>query len=191
MNLRLRSALGLSAIVAAFAAGTGALACGMEDPNSISTRRGLLNFVYPESLHVGTAIWQAQMAGVLPKDAASAHADAGSDNDHEAELKASGELMKRLSRKLGAREPAASHGLAVVLIGPVLWTRFSREQDAVEVIFHADGPAKGDEVIATDEPVVQAIIDDRLTLERAIELRLARVYGGPDPQQTSQQLAAR
>ena len=44
------------------------VACGLEDPSSISMRRGMLNMAYPESLHVGTAVWQAQLAGRLPRD---------------------------------------------------------------------------------------------------------------------------
>ena len=32
-----------------------ALACGLEDPNSIAVRRGVLQLAYPQALHVGTA----------------------------------------------------------------------------------------------------------------------------------------
>ena len=49
-------------------AATSSSACGLEDPTSIGLRRGVLNLAFPEALHVGTAVWQAQLAGTLTRD---------------------------------------------------------------------------------------------------------------------------
>jgi hypothetical protein len=61
---RLAIALGAALVAAAGAAWP----CGLEDPSSITVRRGMLNMAFPEALHVGTAVWQAQLAGSLPRD---------------------------------------------------------------------------------------------------------------------------
>ena len=60
MKLKLATAI-LVCIVA-----TRSLACGYEDPQSIAI--GALNLAFPDSLHLRTAIWQAQVDGVLPRE---------------------------------------------------------------------------------------------------------------------------
>ena len=40
-----------------------AFACGFHDQSSML--RGMMNWVYPDSLHVSTAVWVAQRAGRL------------------------------------------------------------------------------------------------------------------------------
>ena len=50
-----------TALAAAICAPTEvASACGLEEPSAIVVRRGSLNLAYPESLHVGTALWPAE-----------------------------------------------------------------------------------------------------------------------------------
>ena len=45
--------------LACAATGSAALACGLEDPTSAATQRGVLALAYPQSPQVGTAVWQA------------------------------------------------------------------------------------------------------------------------------------
>ena len=56
------------AVCATLALAPGAApACGLEDPSSIAVQRGMLQLAYPLALYVGTAVWQAQVAGALPR----------------------------------------------------------------------------------------------------------------------------
>ena len=41
-----------------------AFACGYHNPSDVA--RGVMNFAYPKSLYVRTAVWQAQNSGLLP-----------------------------------------------------------------------------------------------------------------------------
>ncbi|MEI2298831.1 hypothetical protein [Ensifer sp. MJa1] len=56
-------ALAAATLLTALFAGS-ALACGYENPQSVAL--GVMNWVYPKSLYVRTAVWQAEDAGVLP-----------------------------------------------------------------------------------------------------------------------------
>ena len=42
------------------------LACGYHDAGSIN--RGMLNLVYPNALYVTSAVWKAQLVGLLSRD---------------------------------------------------------------------------------------------------------------------------
>lgn len=44
---------------------------------------------------------------------------------------------------------------------------------------HASGPERGDAVIVTDLPVVEALAAGHMTFDEAVELGVARVYGAP------------
>ena len=58
----LRSCVALVAVLAS----PPSFACGFHD--SVQLQKGILNWVYPDSLHVGTAVWMAQEAGRLARD---------------------------------------------------------------------------------------------------------------------------
>lgn len=152
-----------------------AFACGFEDPNSADRARGMLNWAYPDALHVTSAVWRAQLEGVLSKD------------DRPAAVKALigyrkiatdlGALRDRLSPDMGEQDLPV---FSVVLIGPVLWTRFAPVGGALTMSLHATGPEGGDVVIVTDEPVVAALIEGRITPRSARRNGLMRFYGAPD-----------
>ena len=82
-----------------------------------------------------------------------------------------------LSFSLGGRGAPA---FSMVLIGPMLWTRFETTGTTLNMTPHVAGPSKGDVVIVTDEPVVAALIDGRITPQAARELGLIRFYGSPE-----------
>lgn len=122
-------------------------ACGYH--SGISIARVTLNFVYPNALHVRSAVWKAQMDGLLLRDdrPAAAKALVG----YGAAVKDLGRLRNGLSlvRDNDGNDPAIS----IVLAGPMLWARLARDGTDLDMALHASGPAAGDVVLVTDEPV--------------------------------------
>jgi len=176
MRLSRFAALTLGLAVAAVAGV--AYACGLEDPNSIATRRGALNMAYPESLHVGTAVWQAQLAGRLPRDPLAQRGDLTPEARATLRLiKANASLGQLALRMSGATTVPARPNLAVVLLGPVLWSRFEAGGVSVRPSVHVQGPEGGDVVVVTDIAVVEAIAGGSLGFAEAIELGVVRLYG--------------
>jgi hypothetical protein len=163
-------------LAASFAAGsTIALSCGFEDPNSISTAQGVLNRMYPKALYVGTAVWNAQQQGTIARDKRS---EAAADPSGYAST------VRRLSvfrdRLAATFDGGATPTFAMVLFGSMLWTRFEATGATLNMTPHVAGPLKGDVVIVTDEPVVSALIDGRVSPQAARELSLMRFYGSPE-----------
>lgn len=157
-----------------------AFACGLEDPSSIATRRGVLNMACPESLHPGTAVWQAQLAGRLPRDPLAQRGDLTPEARATLRLiKANASLGQLAVRMSGASTAAARPNLALVLLGPVLWTRFDTDGDAVRPSVHVAGPEAGDVVIVTEIAVVEAVARGELGFGEALDLGVARLYGAP------------
>jgi len=153
-------------------------ACGFDDPDSIGMRRGALNLAFPLSLHVGTAVWQAQLAGRLPRDPLALREDLTPQaRDGLRMMQASAALGRLALRISGASTAAARPDLAVVLLGPVLWSRF--ESGAVTPQVHVAGPRDGDVVIVTDLAAVEALADGDLGFGDALDLGVMRLYGPP------------
>jgi hypothetical protein len=154
--------------------------CGLEDPSSIGLRRGALNIAFPEALHVGTAVWQAQLAGLLPRDPLLQRDDLAPEARDTLRLVKANALLRRLAGTFAAASGGERAAVSVVLRGPVLRTRFVPGDGVVQSSFHVQGPERSDVVLVTDSAVVEAIVDGQLTLARALELRLARLYGSPE-----------
>ena len=160
------------------AAGGHAFACGFHNP--VSLARGVLNFTYPEALHVSGAVWAAQQAGELPmpdrerlqaKAARREHLDKIAYRKMLRRLEALGTVM--YGRSAFPNTP----GMALVLIESMLWTRYSSALPHVLAGLHARGPQKGDLVIVSEEIVVEAIVRGRLTISRAADLGVIRLFG--------------
>jgi hypothetical protein len=178
---RIRRRLARVVAVAFLAAATAAPACGLEDPSSISSMRGALNMAFPDALHVGTAVWQAQAAGTLPRDELLQRDDLAPEARATLRLFKANALMRQLAARLDdERGRRVSPRLAVVLIGPVLWTRFTAQEGKVVASFHAPGPEFGDVVVVTEAAVVEAIVRGDLTFAVALERRVARLYGADE-----------
>jgi hypothetical protein len=126
-----------------------AMACGFHD--EVSLQRGVLNWVYPESLHVRAAVWRAQQAGQIERE----------------ELP-----YLKVAFLLRALQPHLAANTSVVLLTPMLWTRYSSEGVRV----HAEGSAQGDAVLVTEAAVVKAIVEQRLTLADALAGGVLRIY---------------
>jgi hypothetical protein len=155
-----------------------ASACGLEDPSSISMRRGSLNLAFPDSLHVGTAIWQAQLAGTLPRDPLALRDDLTTEARGMLRLVRATALLRQFAVRLAEQGTDADRPkMAVVLLGPVMWSRFAVEHAAVSPALHVTGPETGDVVIVTDIAVVEAIAAGSLGFDEALTRGLMRLYG--------------
>jgi hypothetical protein len=149
-----------------------ALACGFEDPSNVSFQRGILNFAFPKALYVQTAVWQAQEAGLIARDQSLAGSRALLG------FRRASDALSDVARQLDAGEQAVPP-FTLVMIGPVLWTRFAEGEQGLTATPHVKGPSSGDVVLVSDEPVILAlakgIIDGGLALDRG----LIRIYGEP------------
>jgi hypothetical protein len=156
------------------AASSGAWACGFEDPNSMALQRGALNMVYPQALHVIGALSQARLNGAV------APAPQAEVRDPFALLKTM-RMLQQLGKALGGK-PHSDTDLAfsLVLIEPMLWTRFSVHDGHFSTTMHVNGPVAGDLVMIATEAAVREIAEHRLTAEHAEQAGLIRIYGAPE-----------
>ncbi|MDZ7652625.1 MAG: hypothetical protein U5L03_08810 [Burkholderiaceae bacterium] len=174
---RAASVLSLAAMV--LAGSPSARACGYHDP--LQLNRGMLNLSYPESLHVHTAVWMAQLDGTLPRR------DASATSDEQPEMLRAMLAYRNTVRTLEAARARLESGqphsakppIAVLLIGPMLWVRFEQAEARLQMVPHVDGPARGDVVVITDAPVMAALVDGSMTAGRARAMGLVRYYGAP------------
>jgi hypothetical protein len=150
----------------------GAFACGYDNPQSVS--RGVLNWAYPDSLHVIGAISREVAARRLPL---ANFSQAGTDlfgrryRATATALEKFGELLRTASP--GPSQPAFS----LVLVEPVLWTRFEPGADGLHAKVHVASAEPEDLVLVTGEAVISEIAGGRLTVGEASERGLIRLYG--------------
>lgn len=174
---RRRSRLLAAAALLAAVAPPSTFACGYENPDDLAL--GLLNWVFPKALYVRTAVSQAEQAGMLPPRP---------ENPAKKDLFGSG--FRRAAESmtgLGARMNAAhatgkGPSFSVVLIPAVMWTTYTPTEGSYSVQVHAEGPAKGDIVIVTDEKVVRALVDGSFDAAAAERYGLVRFYGPANDQ---------
>ena len=153
-----------------------AAACGYHD--DVSLARGVLNWVYPDALHVvgaiSTAIAEKRLPAADPVRGGLGflgyHATVRALDQHAQQLRmASGEIAR----------PTFS----LLLIEPMLWTRFVSEGGDVRTQVHMSGPQAGDLVVISGEDVIREIARGRLSIGEAYRHGLIRLYG------TEQQVA--
>ena len=185
------------------------LACGYEDPQSIAI--GALNLAFPDSLHLRTAIWQAQIDGVLPRDQVPVIAPSPPVNSSPRSFAAPGiplnahtapatdpakiiALMEALrvieqARLRLASSPDTSHRptIAMVYASKMLWTRFVGAKQGVTAQTHASGPESGDVVMITEPLVIQALVAGALSPAEAFQRKLIRLYGDEAASASAQQ----
>ncbi len=146
-------------------------ACAYEDPSAADFQQGVLSAFYPKSLYVLGALTQAQLGGIIPSEAAPrANYLAGYlRTDHALHL--FGDALWDQQSEAGAL------AFTLVLIEPMLWTRFRFDGERATTFVHVNGPQPGDVVVWTAEAALRQIVDHRLTFARAEELGLVRYYG--------------
>ena len=170
------------AVAAAVAGSPTVRACGYHDPSAYNV--GMLNWAYPDALHVRTAVWMAQRDGFLAPAESPPAVDAASSQARLQQMMRLREMQARLDALRAALDAAAAGRLppafAVVLIGPMLWTRFEADDGGVRMASHSQGPAPDDVVVVTDAPVLVALVDGSLTFRSAHARGLAKLYGSHD-----------
>jgi hypothetical protein len=117
-------------------------------------------------------VWRAQQEGIIARDERPAAIKALLG--YQKAVQRLGVFRDRLSVALdGGTAPVVS----MVLIETMLWVRYKPARTTLDMIPHADGPTNGDVVIVTDEQVVAALNEGRVTPQAARELGLLRLYG--------------
>jgi hypothetical protein len=145
-----------------------AVACGYHD--DVSLARGVLNWIYPDALHVLGAISTAVAEKRLPAGTTVRgglgltryHGTARALDQHAQQLRISAGEMPTFS---------------LLLIEPMLWTRFGSDGGEVRARVHVSGPQGGDLVMISGEEVIRAIANDRLAVGEAYRSGLIRLYG--------------
>jgi hypothetical protein len=164
----------LNAAAGVLAAATTAFACGFEDPNSVGLARGVLNWAYPESLHVIGAISAATATKRLAHRATAA-------DPFGAHYRATVKALEGFAELLGAGSgEAVPTPFSLVLIEPMLWTHFEAGPAGLRVQVHVSGPLPDQVVLVSGQDVIHAIANERLGIGEAISLGLIRSYGPQD-----------
>ena len=115
-----------------------ALSCGYEDPNSASVQRGVLNLSYCNALYVVGALTQARMDGVIaPPSEASPAKDLFGSQFHKTAM---------MLQQFGDTLVLSSNDdlvFSLVLVEPMLWTRFAVREGRVATSVHAQRAGTG------------------------------------------------
>src|SRR5262245_60360553 len=144
-------------------------ACGYHD--DVSLARGALNWVYPDALHVVGAISTAVAERRLPAGI-PARGGLGLLGYHGT-VRALDQHARQLRMALGEMPPTFS----LVLIEPMLWTRFVSDGGEVKTQVHVPGPQEGDLVVISGEEVIRAVANGHLIIGEAYRAGLIRLYG--------------
>jgi hypothetical protein len=153
-----------------------AAACGFHEDGRWN--RGMLNLLYPGAMSVGTSTWMAQREGLLAADAPAEKT--AQERNAFGLLRALAALRQWKMHIEAAGNPRAMPTLSVVLMGPMLWSRYESRGDGLVLTAHAEGPVAGDVVVVTEAAVLGALASERLTLRDARDLGLIAFYGDAD-----------
>jgi len=129
--------------------------------------------MYPGSFPVAVALRRAADRGVI--DATALEASSKGTALYVDTVRRLKEFRKALAASSAAAELPASFSLGYVEIQ--LWTRYSQSDGTVRVDIHTDGPAKGEAVVLTGEPVLTEVLAGRLSVDRALADGVILIYG--------------
>jgi hypothetical protein len=133
-----------------------------------------LESMYPGSLSVAVAMRKAADSGII--DAAALDPPSKGTSLYSDSVRRLQELRKAFAASPAAAGLPASFSLGYVESG--LWTRYSQSDGEVRVDIHTDGPAEGEAVVLTGEPVLRELLAGRLSVERALADGMIRIDGG-------------
>jgi hypothetical protein len=166
---RLVCIAGLTALLAQLPASAGR-ACGFHD--DVTLARGVLNWTYPDALHVIGAISVATAAKQLMYRERPGPDPFGSH--YHATVKA----LERAAELLSAGpDDAQPLSFSLVLVEPMLWTHFEVGSRAPRMQAHVPGPLPDQLVVVSGQDVIHAIANDGLGIGEAHRLGLIRLYG--------------
>jgi hypothetical protein len=177
--MRNANATGLAVLLLAGLVSPWAAACGFHEQTTLL--RGMMNWVYPDSLHVATAAWKAQAAGSIPRDGPLGDENVSPEARNRLGYIKAVSLLKKLERALADARPGESPpNLAVVLLQTMLWSRYEAVDRMVRLTAHTNGPEPGDVVVVTERPVIEALVDGQLSPRDALRMGLIKLYGDAD-----------
>ncbi|SDB58779.1 hypothetical protein SAMN02982931_04734 [Bauldia litoralis] len=159
------------AIVALASSADAGRACGFEDPNSATMQRVKLNLIYPNSLYVQGAVDEALREGVLLPTHFTRPGDFFALQRTTSNLRQFAVLVDDAASDLPQ--------FSMVLMGPVLWTRFHPTVEGITVENHVAGPLPDDLVVVMDVPALAALVSGDVSGAYANETGLVRYYGNP------------
>ncbi len=168
--MRMGTLVGAMAIAGAFGAES-ALACAYEDPSAADFQQGVISAFYPKSLYVLGALTQAQLDGIIPSESAPRANYLAGYLKTDRSLHLFGDALRDQQSEDGEL------AFTLVLIEPMLWTRFQFDGGRAATFVHVDGPQPGEVVVWTAEAALRQIVDHRITFSHAEELGLVRFYG--------------
>jgi hypothetical protein len=143
----------------AFFAAPVAIGCGFHAPLDAK-----LESMYPGSFAVAVALRRAADSGVI--DSAVLDEPRNVATLFLKTMPRLQDVRKFLARSHSAAELPASFTLGYVETG--LWTRFSQDNGEIGIEIHTNGPAEGEAVVLTGEPVVADLLAGRLSVDRAL-----------------------
>jgi hypothetical protein len=163
----------VAAIATAAAGPLEASACGFERP--VDQQRGVLNWIYPDSFHIWTAIWQGQAQGKLGRDPALQ--SSGKLLVNSAYRKTMATLSRFAQRLETGRDGKQGKSFVVLLLEPMLWSRIEPGSGSSSLRVHINQPAKGEPVLITERVVLEAINQGTVSFEEAYQQGYLRLYG--------------
>jgi hypothetical protein len=149
-----------------------ARACGFENPALI--QKGMLNWIYPKSLYVDTAVWQAQQAGLLPREETLAEKKSLLVNPGYSRAV---RTLKGYAGGIGAGNGSEAGSVAIMFFEAMFYARISFGPEGVGLDPHIAGPGKDEPLLITHRVVMEAIRTGKLGLDDAIAMGLIRTYG--------------
>ena len=144
--------------------------CGFEDPNSATMQRVMLSVVYPEALYVLGAADTALREGTLRAEHFTKPGDFFA-------LQRTTRNLRRFAEGLADGGGSDLPAFSLVLMGPVLWTRFYPDADGIVTETHVAGPLEGGVVMVTDAPALKALVSGDISGSYADLSGLIRFYG--------------
>lgn len=147
-------------------------ACGYDNPQTAS--QGFLNWLYPDSLYVIGAISREVAAGRLPL----ANFDQTGPDLFGRRFRLTATALKQFGKMLRAASSGPTQpSVSLVVVEPMLWTRFDQGPDGMRTTVHLSGAQPGDLVLVAGEAVITEIAARRLTFGQATERGVVRLYG--------------
>jgi hypothetical protein len=136
-----------------------AVGCGFHPSMEVE-----LEGMYPGSFPVAVALRKAADSGVI--DAAALEAPGKGTALYDNTVRRLQDFRMTLAASPAAADLPTSFSLGYV--ESQLWSRYSRVDGTVRADIHTDGPAEGEAVVLTGEPVVTELLAGRLSVERAL-----------------------
>ena len=151
----------IAALAIALLAGP-ASGCGLEgDP--IAVEKVAVSYAYPDSLNVMAAVSTARLAGKL--DRTITIGVQSSEQRLITSLRIAAALWQ-LRGRLASASTGPAPSLAIVLLEPMMWSRIATAEATPKLTLHVAGPETDDVVAVTEEVVLVAINEGRISYGR-------------------------